>query len=262
MKLNHIYTGDCLEVLAKEIPDGAVDMVYADPPYNASKTKLTLLNNGTGGPFHKINEGWDQYSNGDYWELTRHWIGEVYRVLKPGGSLYVSCSMHNLGEVLVAGKAHEFKMNNVIVWHKANAMPSITKRTFTHTTEYVCWFVKGKKWTYNYGQMKSFNPEHSKTGDPKQMPDYIRLPLVQGAERLRNGNGRALHPTQKPEKLLEMVITASSNPRDIVLDPFMGSGTTAVAAAKLGREWIGIEKEMKYVKAARARVRRVANGCQ
>jgi len=260
MKVNHIYRGDCLKVLATHIDAGSVDLVYADPPYNASKGKLTLLNNGTGGPYRKVDEDWDRFDDEDYREMTSRWIGAVREALKPGGSLYVSCSMHNIGEVLLAGKKHGLKLNNVIVWHKANAMPSITKRTFTHSTEYVCWFVKGKKWTYNYASLKEFNTDRTREGELKQMPDYVRLPLVQGRERLKSETGRALHPTQKPERLLEIVIAASSNPGDIVLDPFMGSGTTAVVAAKLGRKWIGIEREEKYVRAANQRIKRAANG--
>ncbi len=256
MRLDHIYLGDCLSVLRREIPDASVDLVYADPPYNASGTRLSLENNGTGGPYHKVNEDWDRFSPEDYWALTTRWIGEAKRVLKPGGSLYVSCSMHNIGEVLMAGKAAGVKLNNVIVWRKSNAMPSITKRTFTHTAEYVCWFANGKNWTYNYGQMKAFNPERAKSGESKQMPDYVQMPLVQGAERIKAPTGRALHPTQKPERLLEIIITASSNPGNVVLDPFVGSGTTAVVAGRLGRRWIGIEKEEAYVKAALDRIRR------
>lgn len=256
MKLDHVYHGDCLSVLKEKVPDASVNLVYADPPYNASGKNLSLLNSGTGGPYHKVNERWDRFSLDGYWDMTTRWIGEADRVLKPGGSLYISCSVHNLGEVVMAGKASGLKFNNLLIWRKSNAMPSITRRTFTYTAEYVCWFVKGKGWTYNYKELKKLNPETTRDGKPKQMPDYIRLPLVQGAERIRSSNGRALHPTQKPERLLEIIITASSNPGEVVLDPFVGSGTTAVVAGKLGRRWIGIEKEAKYVRAARARIRR------
>lgn len=255
MKPGKIHTGDCLTVLRKDFTDGSVDLVYADPPYNASNTALKLLNNGTGGPYHKVSEDWDRYSDEDYWDFSTAWIAEVARVLRQGGGLYISCSMHNLGEVLMVGKREGLKLNNILVWRKTNAMPSVTKRTYTHTAEYVCWFVKGKNWTYNYGSVKAFNPERAKNGTVKQMPDYVQLPLVQGAERLKGDNGRALHPTQKPERLLELIITASSNEGDLVLDPFMGSGTTAVVAERLNRRWVGIERDARYVRAARRRVK-------
>jgi site-specific DNA-methyltransferase (adenine-specific)/modification methylase len=136
-------------------------------------------------------------------------------------------------------------------------MPNITKRTYTHSTEFVCWFVKGKNWIFNYDEVKKFNPNKTKSGEDKQMRDFldfIELPIVQGKERLRGENGRALHPTQKPERLLELIIKASSNEKDIVLDPFFGTGTTGFVAKKLKRNWIGIENNTDYIKIAEERL--------
>jgi site-specific DNA-methyltransferase (adenine-specific)/modification methylase len=132
-------------------------------------------------------------------------------------------------------------------------MPNLTRRTFTHATEYVVWFVKGRGWKFNYDALKSLNPNRTQAGTPRQMSDFldfVELPIVQGKERLRREDGRALHPTQKPERLLEIIITASSDPDDIVLDPFVGTGTTAVVSQRLGRRWIGIEKNPIYYEAA------------
>lgn len=130
--------------------------------------------------------------------------------------------------------------------------------TFTHSTEFVCWFVKGKNWIFNYNDVKEFNPHKTKDGSNKQMRDFldfIELPIVQGKERIKGEDGRAAHPTQKPEKLLELIIKASSNENDIVLDPFFGSGTTGAVAEKLKRKWIGIEKNEKYIGVAEKRVK-------
>jgi site-specific DNA-methyltransferase (adenine-specific)/modification methylase len=151
-------------------------------------------------------------------------------------------------------KQLNFKINNVIVWQKSNAMPNMTKRVFTHSTEFIVWAVKGKNWIFNYEKLKKINPERQKNGALKQMRDVWEMPLVQGRERLHGKNGRSLHPTQKPEEMLKRIIIASSNKGDIVLDPFLGSGTTAVVAKRLGRRWIGIEKNKKYVKIAEDRV--------
>ena len=247
--------GDCVSVMREQLPSASIDMIYADPPYNASHVPLSLENNKTGGAYRKINEVWDRFSAHDYWQFTDKWIAESSRVLKNAGNLFVACSMHNIAEVIVCAKQQGFKHNNIFVWRKTNAMPNITKRTFTHTTEYTCWFSKGKNWTYNYFDLKKLNPETKKDGQPKQMPDFISLPLVQGRERLRSGNGnKALHPTQKPEKLIEIFIIAGSLRGNVVLDPFMGSGTTAVVAKKLGRRWVGIEAEKTFVTAANKRI--------
>ena len=255
MKVNHIYQGDCIEIMQREIADNSIDMIYADPPYNTSGKPLNLVGNKTGGAFYKVNESWDVFSADEYWHLTDEWVGEARRVLSPKGSLYVSCSMHNIAEILLAGKGHGLQLKNIITWYKPNAMPSISKRTFKHSTEYVCWFVAGSGWTFNYAETKKMNPQRAKDGSLKQMPDMLELPIVQGHERIRQDNGRAAHPTQKPQRLLEILIAASTNPQDLVLDPFLGSGTTAYVAQKMGRKWIGIERDKTYLKMAQTRLK-------
>ncbi len=249
-----IRRGDCVSVMS-EWETECVDAIYADPPYNASRAGVSLPNNKTGGAYYKINEAWDSFQGDDYVQFTYKWIGQAARVLKRGGSLFISCSMHNIGEVIIAAKEMQLKQNNIIVWRKTNAMPSIAKRTFTYTTEYTCWFVKGTGWVFNYHDIKKYNPQKTKDGKPKQMPDFVELPIVQGRERVRGDNGnRALHPAQKPEKLIEVLLAATTKLGDIVLDPFMGTGTTAIVAEKLNRKWIGIEMESIYVSAAEKRI--------
>ncbi len=257
MITNTIYSGDCTCILEEKINKDCIDLIYADPPYNLSGKSLNLVNNQTGGAFYKMNENWDTWKYEDYLQFTDKWMKACWTVLKPSGSLYVSCTFHNLGEVLITGKKLGYKTNNVLTWYKSNAMPSITKRTFTHATEYVCWFVKGKHWIFNYNEVKMINPHRTKSGAFKQMRDYINfieLPIVQGKERLHHANGRAIHPTQKPEKLMELIIVASSKEGDIVLDPFFGTGTTGVVAARMKRKWIGIENNPEYIKEAEKRL--------
>lgn len=203
-----------------------------------------------------VNEDWDKMSEKDYFNFTRKWIREVKRLLKPNGSLYVSCSYHNIGEVVMAIKKNNMKINNIITWYKTNAMPNMTRRTFTHSTEFIIWAVKDKKWKFNYEQVKKINPEKRKDGSDKQMRDMWSMSLVQGKERLKEkGSNKALHPTQKPEEMLKRIIIASSEEGDVVLDPFLGSGTTAIISKNLQRNWVGIEKEVKYIKAAKRRIR-------
>jgi site-specific DNA-methyltransferase (adenine-specific)/modification methylase len=257
MEVNKIYLGDCIEIIDKEIDKNSVPLVYADPPYNLSGKPLNLINNKTGGAFYKMNEKWDTWDYNKYVSFSEKWISGCWRILKANGSLYVSCTYHNIAEIIIAAKKSGLKLNNIITWFKINAMPSITKRTFTHATDYVCWFVKGSNWKFNYGQLKKINPHRTKEGKEKQMRDFldfIKLPIVQGKERLKGLDGRAIHPTQKPEKLLEVIITASSDKEDIVLDPFFGTGTTGIVASRLMRRWIGIEINKDYFKIANKRL--------
>jgi len=260
MKLNHIYLGNCISIMEEKISKESIDLVYADPPYNLSGKTLNLVNNSTGGPFYKMNEDWDTWDYNEYLEFTNQWIRQCYKVLKDNGSMYVSCTYHNIGEIITSAKKCCFKHKNIITWYKTNAMPNITKRTFTHATEFVCWFVKGKNWQFNYQELKKFNPIKTKDGKDKQMRDMIELPILQGKERIKGENGRAIHPTQKPEKLLEMIILASSSKGNLILDPFFGTGTTGIVSSRLGRKWIGIEQKLEYVNIANKRFFGKTNG--
>ena len=247
MKINTIYTGDCIQILHEEIDKNSIELIFADPPYNLSGNGLKWKDNKTGGDWYMINEEWDKMTSSEYVQFTYKWIDACYQVLKDNGSIYISCTYHNLSEVMFILKQLNFKINNVIVWQKTNSMPNMTKRVFTHSTEFVVWAVKGKKWIFNYEELKKINSDKQKDGSMKQMRDVWRFPLVQGKERLKKENGKSLHPTQKPEEMLKRIIVASSNKKDIVLDPFLGSGTTAFVANNLMRNWIGIEKNKKYV---------------
>jgi len=254
MKTNIIYNGDCIDVLNRKVDKNSIDLIFADPPYNLSGNGLKWKGNKTGGDWHMVNEKWDKMTAPEYLRFTRKWLRACDRVLKEKGSIYVACSYHNIAEVMIVLKQLDFKINNVITWHKTNAMPNMTKRVFTHSTEFVVWAVKGSGWTFNYEKIKEINPDKQKDGSPKQMRDFWGMPLVQGNERLRGEDGRALHPTQKPEEMLKRIIFASSNRGDIVLDLFLGSGTTSYIAKKYDRKWIGIEKNEEYAKIATQRM--------
>lgn len=254
MKLNHIYQGDCIEVMKKEFLNDSINLIYADPPYNISGKPLELNNNKTGGPFHKINEKWDTWDYDKYVNFSLNWINQCHRVLNKSGSLYISCTYHSIAEIILSAKTNNFKLNNILVWYKTNSMPNITKRTFTHSTEFICWFVKGEKWKFNYPELKLINPERTIQGQYKQMRDFIQLPILQGKERIHDSSGKAIHPTQKPEKIIEIILTASSDKNDVVLDPFFGTGTTGIVAEKMKRNWVGIEKNSKYVIVAKERI--------
>ena len=258
--LDSIICGDCVTVMNTRMEPETVDMVFADPPYNLSGKPLNLVNNTTGGAFYKVNEEWDTFTPKDYVLFTTLWIAAAKRVLTKNGSLYVCCSMHNIGEIITAAKDFNLELKNILTWHKTNAMPSVTRRTFTHATEYVCWFVVGEGWKFNYHEVKKMNPVLTRDGRQRQMRDFldfVDMPVVQGKERLYNG-GRAVHPAQKPEKLVEIAVRASTDEGDMVLDPFMGSGATAVVAQRLNRRWLGIEKNPNYVDAANRRIEEAA----
>lgn len=254
LPLDQILLGDCVGLLAT-LPDGSIPLIFADPPYNLSGKTMQWENKAMGGNWYKVNEQWDTMSTDDYRLFTEAWLGQCKRVLTPNGALYVCCTLHNLGILMHTLESLGLRCNNVITWYKPNAMPSMTRRSFTHATELILYFVKGPNWTFHYQALKELNPERRQDGETRQMRDLWSLPLCQGKERLRGPDKRALHPTQKPEALVERAIIASSEPGQVVLDPFMGSGTTAVVAQRLGRHFIGIEREALYREAALARVK-------
>lgn len=250
-----IRKSDCVVGMAKLEPR-SVNMIFADPPYNLSGSTLVNRKSATGGDFYKVNEQWDAWTDVEYANFTDAWISEAARILVANGAIYVCASHHNIGEVLASLKKSKFLVKNIIVWEKPNAMPNMTRRTFTHSTEFVVWAVKGKNWIFNYEALRNLNPESQRDGSPKMMRDVWRLPVVQGLERLRVNDGRALHPTQKPETLVQRCIEASTNPGHLVVDPFAGTGTTAVVSKRLGRMSISFETEDTYIRAARDRLRR------
>ena len=248
-----VYHGDCIDLM-KGMPDASIDLIFADPPYNLSGNGMEWKGNRTGGDWNMVNEPWDKMPEKDYLEFTTMWIGESARLMKRTSSIYVSCTHHNIGEVIMSMKRAGLKINNIITWYKVNAMPNMTRRVFTHSTEFVIWGVKGKGWVFNYEDLKRLNPEKRTDGRDKQMPDLWAIPLVQGKERLYGDNGKSAHPTQKPMELLKRIMTASSKVGDVVLDPFAGSGTTLVTAMKMNRKYIGIEKSGEYIELIRKRL--------
>lgn len=245
--LNKNILGDCIKVMS-DLPKESINLILTDPPYNASNGGLNLPNNKTGGAYYKVNEEWDKFGTyKDYFAFTKSWINEADRILAPNGTILICCSFHNIGEVILALKEKGYKFLNIITWEKANPMPSIAKRTLTYSTEFIVWFSKGKGWTFNYDSLKKYN-------EGKQLKDVWRFPLCQGPERIKGDNGRSAHPTQKPLALFKRLVEMASNKGDVVLDPFMGAGTTAVASKMLGRNWLGIEQEAKYIKIADKRI--------
>ncbi|HMQ30323.1 MAG TPA: site-specific DNA-methyltransferase [Chloroflexaceae bacterium] len=247
MLLDHIYHGDCREVLAA-LPERSVDLIFADPPYNLQlRQELRRPNMSV---VDAVDDAWDQFEDfAAYDRFTRAWLAACRRVLKDTGSLWTIGSYHNIHRVGAALQDLGFWTLNEVVWVKENPMPNFRGVRLTNAHETLIWARKSrdqKKYTFNYHALKNLN-------DGKQMRSDWHLPLCTGAERLRL-NGEKLHSTQKPEALLYRVILASSNPGDVVLDPFFGTGTTGAVARRLGRRFVGVEREAAYVEAARARI--------
>lgn len=259
IKLNKIYKSDCLKFLDKLKEENiSPDLIFTDPPYNLSGSNLNLKNNKTGGAFYKVNENWDNMEDDVYLNFTSNWIQKAYDIQKEGASIYVCCSYHNIGEVILSLKHSGYAVKNLITWAKTNPMPSITKRTFTHSNETIIYAVKGKKWTFNYETLKEINPEKAKNGENRQMRDVWSLPQCQGKERIKDPEtNRALHPTQKLEELVKRAILGSSNENDLVLDMFMGVGTTAVASKRNNRNFIGCDLSEKYIECANKRLEEI-----
>jgi len=244
---NKIIVGDCIEELSR-LPEGSVDLAFADPPYNLQLAgELYRPNNSR---VDAVDDDWDKFSSfAAYDAFTRDWLAACRRVLKPNGSLWVIGSYHNIFRVGTILQDLGFWVLNDVIWRKTNPMPNFRGRRFTNAHETMIWASTGPKarYTFNYESMKALNE------DLQMRSDWL-LPICSGSERLKQ-DGRKTHPTQKPEALLQRVILASSHVGDVVLDPFMGSGTTAVAAKRLGRNFVGIEREETYAEAARERLK-------
>jgi site-specific DNA-methyltransferase (adenine-specific) len=244
-----LILGDALKVL-KNVPDNSVDLVFADPPYNMSKK------NGLAWKYSKhvtMQEDWDMFTKDEFFKFNCDWIKECLRVLKHGGSLWISGSFHNIYQIgFILQEFHpEIKINNSIVWFKPNAQPNITCRFFTESTEHLIWATKngvGKKWKFNYqwtkdGIYDSINPKG------KQTRNVWSIPLTP-----KNEKWAGPHPTQKPFELLKRIILSCTDEGDVVLDPFVGSGTTSIVAKYYGRSSIGIDISKKYYEIAKRRM--------
>ena len=250
--LNQILLGDCLEIM-RGIPDASVDAVFADPPYNLQLGSKTLYRPEDQTAARAVRDSWDSFdSPQQYDEFTRAWLRECKRVLKPNGALWTIGSYHNIFRVGAMLQDMGFWILNDIVWVKTNPMPNFRGTRFTNAHETLIWATPTKtgKYTFNYETMKKLN-------GGKQMRSDWDINICLGEERLKDENGKSLHNTQKPLDLLHRVILSSTKPGDVILDPFMGSGTTAAAALELGRKFIGIEREESYVHAARNRIANV-----
>jgi modification methylase len=246
LPLGTILEEDCVAAM-RRLPAASVDMIFADPPYN-----LQLggdLFRPEGGRVDAVDDAWDKFSSfADYDAFTRAWLKEARRILKPNGTLWVIGSYHNIFRVGAALQDEGYWILNDIVWRKANPMPNFRGTRFTNAHETLIWASRSEdsRYTFNYRAMKALN-------DELQMRSDWLLPICSGGERVKDGGTKA-HPTQKPEALLYRVLLACTNPGDVVLDPFFGTGTTGAVARRLGRQWIGIEREKRYVRVARERI--------
>jgi site-specific DNA-methyltransferase (adenine-specific)/modification methylase len=245
-----LFEGDCLEVLRRHVADETVHLVIADDPYGISRSSFEWKRKS----YRRVNEDWDKLGPTEREQFTRAWVAESHRVLVGSGSIYACASFHHLDLLMATIKETGFAINNVIAWEKPNRMPNKTARTYTHAIEFIVWAVKGRGWTYEHKELKRINPDRCVDGSPKAMSDIWRVPSCRPPERLRGPDGKAAHPTQKPEKLIERMIRASSRPGELVVDPFFGSGTTGAVARRLGRRWIGVERDKRYVELALVRL--------
>ncbi|MGI9406042.1 MAG: site-specific DNA-methyltransferase [Hyphomicrobiaceae bacterium] len=249
-KTNTVIVGDCIKAL-NAMPAESVDLVFADPPYNLQLDGDLLRPNNT--KVDGVDNEWDKFSSFEaYDRFSTEWLAACHRVLKPDGAIWVIGSYHNIFRLGVALQNIGYWVLNDVVWRKANPMPNFRGRRFTNAHETMIWASKTaqSKYTFNYEAMKASN-------DDIQMRSDWLFPICSGPERLKDGEGRKAHPTQKPEALLHRLLLASTNEGDVVLDPFFGTGTTGAVAQRLGRKWIGIERDPDYAKAAKQRIAKV-----
>jgi len=243
-----VLLGDSIAIL-NSLPESSVDLIFADPPYNLQLEGA--LNRPDQSLVDAVDDDWDKFASfADYDRFTRDWMKAAQRVMKPNATLWVIGSYHNIFRVGSIMQDLGFWLLNDIVWRKANPMPNFRGRRFTNAHETMIWASKSanaKSYTFHYDALKAGNE------DTQVRSDWY-LPLCTGGERLKDEKGDKVHPTQKPEALLARILLSSSNPGDVVLDPFFGSGTTGAVAKRLGRHYIGIERDPEYAKAARARI--------
>ena len=250
LKADRIIEGDCIQAL-KALPDASIDLVFADPPYNLQlKGELHRPNNSL---VDAVDDDWDRFDSfGAYDKFTRAWLGEAKRVLKPNGAIWVIGSYHNIFRLGTALQDLGYWILNDVVWRKTNPMPNFRGKRLTNAHETLIWAAPSEtaKPTFNYDALKELN-------EGLQMRSDWVLPICSGGERLKGEDGQKAHPTQKPEALLHRVLVGTTQPGDVVLDPFFGTGTTGAVAKRLGRRWIGIEREQDYIQAARKRLSKI-----
>ncbi|KPQ05787.1 MAG: modification methylase CcrM [Rhodobacteraceae bacterium HLUCCA12] len=250
LPVNQIIAGDCIEVM-NTLPEGSVDLIFADPPYNLQlKGSLHRPDNSL---VDAVDDDWDRFSSFTaYDRFTRDWLRAARRLLKPDGALWVIGSYHNIFRVGAALQDAGYWVLNDVVWRKSNPMPNFKGKRLTNAHETLIWASRSEaaKYTFNYEALKALN-------EGSQMRSDWVLPICTGHERLKDENGEKAHPTQKPEALLHRILVGTTNPGDVVLDPFFGTGTTGAVAKMLGRDFIGIERDEGYRKAAAARLENV-----
>jgi len=249
LPLDQVLLGDCM-TLMRMLPPASVHCVFADPPYNLQlRGELRRPDDSL---VDAVDEEWDRFTDfATYDAFTREWLTECRRLLRKDGTLWVIGAYHNIFRIGAILQDLGFWLLNDVIWRKANPMPNFRGRRFTNAHETLIWAARQRdsRHRFNYQAMKALN-------DDVQMRSDWWIPLCTGAERLRNQHGLKLHPTQKPEALLHRVLLAATAPEEIVLDPFLGTGTTAVVAKRLHRHFIGIERHPAYVEAALGRIRR------
>ena len=245
---DRIFQGHCVTRM-EALPAGSVDVIFADPPYN-----LQLA-----GDLHRpdqskvdaVDDAWDQFESFQAYDaFTRAWLLAARRVLKPNGTIWVIGSYHNIFRVGASMQDLGYWLLNDVVWRKSNPMPNFRGRRFQNAHETLIWASRdqdAKGYTFNYDSLKAAN-------DDVQMRSDWLFPICTGGERLKDEDGHKLHPTQKPEALIARILLASTKPGDIVLDPFFGTGTTGAVARRLGRHFVGIEREEAYIEAAERRI--------
>lgn len=247
---NQILAGDCIEVM-NSLPEGSVDLIFADPPYN-----LQLrgdLHRPDNSKVDAVDDHWDQFDSfAAYDRFTRDWLAAARRLLKPNGAIWVIGSYHNVFRMGAELQNQGFWILNDVVWRKSNPMPNFRGKRLTNAHETLIWASKSEaaKYTFNYEALKALN-------EGVQMRSDWVIPICTGHERLKDEAGDKAHPTQKPEALLHRVIVGTTNPGDVILDPFFGTGTTGAVARMLGRDFIGIEREEAYRAAAAKRLAKV-----
>lgn len=251
LPLNQIVVGDCIESM-NALPANSVDLIFADPPYNLQLGgDLTRPDNSH---VDAVNNAWDKFDSfAAYDEFTRAWLKAARRILKDDGAIWVIGSYHNIFRVGAAIQDLGFWILNDVVWNKANPMPNFKGTRLTNAHETLIWASrseKQKKYTFNYDALKTAND------DIQMRSDWWTMPICSGGERMKNDDGRKSHPTQKPEALLHRIIVGTTNPGDVILDPFFGTGTTGAVAKLLGRHFIGLERDADYIDVA---TRRIAN---
>lgn len=247
LPLNTILKGDCIEAMNR-LPEACIDLIFADPPYN-----LQLrgdLHRPDNSEVNAVDDAWDQFASFEAYDaFTRDWMQAARRVLKPNGAIWVIGSYHNIFRVGAALQNAGFWILNDVIWRKSNPMPNFRGKRLTNAHETLIWASReeGAKYTFNYEALKSLN-------DGIQMRSDWVLPICTGHERLKDEKGDKAHPTQKPQSLLHRILIGTTNPGDVVLDPFFGTGTTGAVAKMLGRDFIGIEREATYREVAEKRL--------